>query len=120
MNLLMNAVQAIKEHGRITIRTGQEGGNVWVEVEDTGSGIEPKNLSRVFDPFFTTKPVGKGTGLGLSLSYSIVQKHGGKIELRSELGKGTVFKVILPLQADSETGVTHTNGATPDIKQISI
>lgn len=108
MNLLMNAVQAIKDHGRITIRTGQEGGNVWVEVEDNGSGIEPKNLSRVFDPFFTTKPVGKGTGLGLSLSYSIVQKHGGSIELRSEVGKGTVFRVLLPLQSSvNKAAVPH-------------
>jgi signal transduction histidine kinase len=96
MNLLMNAVQAIEVHGKITIRTGQEGDNVWVEIEDTGSGIDPQNLNRVFDAFFTTKPIGKGTGLGLSLSYSIVQKHGGKIELRSELGKGTTFKVVLP------------------------
>ncbi|MDO8990444.1 MAG: ATP-binding protein [Sideroxyarcus sp.] len=99
MNLLMNAAQAIKEHGRITIRTGQEKENVWVEVEDTGCGIEPGNLKRIFDPFFTTKPVGQGTGLGLSLSYSIVKKHGGRIEVRSEVGKGTVFRVVLPMQS---------------------
>ena len=117
MNLLMNAVQAIKEHGRITIRTGQEGENVWVEVEDTGSGIDPRNLSRVFDPFFTTKPVGKGTGLGLSLSYSIVQKHGGKIELRSEVGKGTVFRVILPVQNTNENADIPVNEAIPAIQQ---
>jgi C4-dicarboxylate-specific signal transduction histidine kinase len=98
MNLLMNAVQAIEEHGVITIRTGQEGENIWLEVEDTGKGIEPQNMNRIFDPFFTTKPVGKGTGLGLSVSYNIVQKHGGKIELRSEQGKGTAFKVTLPRQ----------------------
>jgi len=98
MNLLMNASQAIKDRGRITIRSGLEGTNVWMEVEDTGVGIEPQNLNRVFDPFFTTKPVGKGTGLGLSLSYGIVQKHGGRIEVRSEVGKGTVFRVVLPIQ----------------------
>ena len=109
MNLLMNAVQAIKEHGRIIIRTGQEGENVWVEVEDTGSGIESKILHRIFDPFFTTKPVGKGTGLGLSLSYSIVQQHGGHIEVRSEVGKGTTFRVVLPVQS----GGSH-NGASAD------
>ena len=116
MNLLMNAVQAIKEHGRITIRTGQEGDNVWVEVEDTGSGIDPKNLSRIFDPFFTTKPVGQGTGLGLSLSYSIVQKHGGRIEVRSEVGKGTVFRVVLPLQNGDANVDVPADGAIPDIK----
>ena len=116
MNLLMNAVQAIKERGRITIRTGQEGDNVWVEVEDTGSGIDQKNLSRIFDPFFTTKPVGQGTGLGLSLSYSIVQKHGGRIEVRSEVGKGTVFRVVLPLQNGDANVDVPADGAIPDIK----
>ena len=97
MNLVMNAVQAIIEHGKITIRTGQDGDNVWVEVEDTGTGIKPEHLAHIFDPFFTTKPVGSGTGLGLSLSYGIVQKHGGKIEVKSEVGKGTLFRVLLPL-----------------------
>jgi PAS domain S-box-containing protein len=97
MNLLMNAVQAIKEHGTITLRTGQEGDNVWIEVEDNGEGIKPEHMGRIFDPFFTTKPVGAGTGLGLSLSYGIVQNHGGRFEVKSEVGKGTVFRVILPL-----------------------
>ena len=99
MNLLMNAVQAIDEHGRITIRTGTDGDDVWVEVEDSGRGIEPEHLSRIFDPFFTTKPVGSGTGLGLSLSYSIVQDHGGRIEVKSAPGQGSVFRVVLPLHA---------------------
>ena len=97
MNLLVNASHAIAEQGVITIRTGQDPANVWVEVEDSGKGIEPQHLGRIFEPFFTTKPVGKGTGLGLSLAYGIVQKHGGRIEVRSEVGKGSVFRVILPL-----------------------
>jgi signal transduction histidine kinase len=97
MNLLMNAGQAIAERGRITVRTGQDAATVWVEIEDTGSGIKPETLSHIFEPFFTTKPVGMGTGLGLSLSYGIVQKHGGRIDVRSEIGKGTAFRVILPL-----------------------
>ncbi len=96
LNLLMNAVQAIEGHGRITARTGQEGDNVWVEIEDTGKGIKPEHLDRIFDPFFTTKPVGSGTGLGLSLSYGIVQEHGGRIEVKSEPGKGSTFRVVLP------------------------
>jgi signal transduction histidine kinase len=100
MNLLMNAVQSIEGHGRITIRTGQEGDNVWVEVEDTGKGIKPEHLDRIFDPFFTTKPVGTGTGLGLSLSYGIVQKHGGHIEVNSNLGKGTTMRMWLPAKID--------------------
>lgn len=99
MNLLMNAAHAIEDRGRITIRTGQDGGNIWVEVEDTGKGIKPENLGRIFEPFFTTKPVGKGTGLGLSLSYGIVQKHGGRIEVKSEWGKGSAFRVVLPVSS---------------------
>ena len=69
-----------------------------IEVEDTGAGIKPEHLNRVFEPFFTTKPVGKGTGLGLSLAYGIVQRHKGRIDVRSEVGKGTVFRVSLPLR----------------------
>lgn len=96
MNLLINAAHAIEERGRITIRTGHDEEQVWVEIEDTGKGIEPAHLRRIFEPFFTTKPVGQGTGLGLSLSYGILQKHGGLIDVKSEPGTGTVFKVILP------------------------
>ena len=96
MNLLINAVQAIEDHGRITIRTGHDEKSVWVEVEDTGKGIKPEQLGKIFDPFFTTKAVGMGTGLGLSLSYGIVKKHNGRIEVKSELGKGTSFRVFLP------------------------
>ena len=98
MNLLVNAAHAIDQRGTITLRTGQEGEQVWVEVEDTGKGIAPEHLKRIFEPFFTTKPVGKGTGLGLSLSYGIVQKHGGRIEVDSVAGKGTRFRVWLPVR----------------------
>ena len=103
MNLLVNASHAIEERGTITIRTGathngQQGGEVWVEVADTGKGIAPEHLKKIFDPFFTTKPVGKGTGLGLSLSYGIIQKHHGRIEVHSEVGKGTTFRVCLPVK----------------------
>ena len=98
MNLLVNASHAIEEHGTITIGTGQQNDEVWVEISDTGKGIAPENLQKVFDPFFTTKPVGKGTGLGLSLSYGIIQKHHGRIEVHSELGKGAAFRVWLPIR----------------------
>jgi signal transduction histidine kinase len=97
MNLLVNAAQAIKERGVITIRTGRDGDMVWVEVSDTGAGISPENLHRIFEPFFTTKPVGSGTGLGLSLSYGIVKTHGGRIDVASTLGSGTTFTVRLPI-----------------------
>jgi two-component system NtrC family sensor kinase len=99
MNLVVNAAHAIgAQRGRITIRTGRQGdGEVWIEVEDNGSGIAPDVLSRIFDPFFTTKVVGKGTGLGLSLAYGIVQKHGGSISVASTLGQGSCFRVVLPI-----------------------
>lgn len=99
MNLLVNAAHAItKERGTITIRTGTEAGEAWVEVTDDGAGIPAENLQRIFDPFFTTKPVGQGTGLGLSLSYGIVQKHGGRMEVTSEVGRGSTFRVTIPVQ----------------------
>jgi signal transduction histidine kinase len=96
MNLLVNAAYAISERGTITIRTGCAGDEVWVEIADTGQGIPPENLQKIFDPFFTTKPIGKGTGLGLSLSYGILQKHHGRLEVQSEVGRGTTFRLSLP------------------------
>ena len=99
MNLLVNAAHSITaERGTITLRTGHEGAEVWVEVADNGCGIAPENLSRIFDPFFTTKPVGQGTGLGLSLSYGIIQKHAGRMEVNSQLGRGTCFRITLPVR----------------------
>ena len=107
MNLIVNAAHAIGEQrGRITLRTGLDGDHVWVEVADNGSGISRENVSRIFDPFFTTKAIGKGTGLGLSLAYGIVQKHHGRIEVDTELGKGTCFRIVLP--------VRHVPGETPE------
>ncbi len=102
MNLLVNAAQAIdKSRGCIRIRTGTgtESGidSVWVEIEDDGCGIPKEDLGRIFDPFFTTKPVGKGTGLGLSLSYGILQKHHGRLEVDTEVGRGTRFRVTVPV-----------------------
>lgn len=101
MNLLVNAAQAIEGKGTITLRSGFDDACVWVEVADNGCGMSAEVQSRIFEPFFTTKPVGQGTGLGLSVSYSIVQKHGGRIELRSAPGQGTSFKVVLPRVRES-------------------
>jgi two-component system NtrC family sensor kinase len=100
MNLVVNAAHAIGEkRGAITVRTGRvDDDNVWIEVGDNGSGIARENLTRIFDPFFTTKPIGKGTGLGLSLAYGIVQKHGGRIDIDTEIGRGTVFRIVLPIR----------------------
>lgn len=96
LNILVNAAQAIEKHGVITIRTRYETDTAVIEISDTGKGIAPIHINRIFEPFFTTKPVGVGTGLGLSVSYGIVQKHGGTIEARSELGVGTTFTIRLP------------------------
>ena len=99
MNLVVNAAHAMGEQrGCITVRTGTEGDRVWLEVADNGSGIGPETMKRIFEPFFTTKPVGKGTGLGLSVSYGIVQKHHGRIEVRSVIGEGSTFRVTLPVR----------------------
>ena len=98
LNILMNAVQACDKGGVITIRTRGEadGTAAVVEFEDNGTGIRPQDLPHIFDPFFTTKPVGQGTGLGLSISYGIVRDHGGQIEVDTEPGRGSVFRVCLP------------------------
>ncbi len=111
MNLLVNAAHAIEERGTISLRTGHQNDKVWVAVSDTGSGITAENLKNIFDPFFTTKDVGTGTGLGLSLSYGIVQKHGGHIEVDSEVGKGTTFTVHLPVK-QPETQAEKSEEAT--------
>jgi two-component system NtrC family sensor kinase len=114
MNLLVNATHAIEGYGRITLRTGCDGADVWLEVEDNGKGISAEHLNRIFDPFFTTKPVGMGTGLGLSLSYGIVKKHGGRIEVKSAVGKGSVFRVVLPLRAAPDAGEDGGNRGDSD------
>jgi two-component system, NtrC family, sensor kinase len=98
MNILVNAAQAIKHRGEITVKTWREGDRVKIAISDTGVGIPPENLSKVFDPGFTTKGVGLGTGLGLSLCYKIVQDHRGTIEAESSK-QGTTFTISIPLNA---------------------
>lgn len=99
MNLLVNAAHAIEDHGTIYIRTGvEDDAHVWIEIEDTGSGIKAEHQANIFSPFFTTKPVGQGTGLGLSITHGIIKKHLGEISVDSELGRGTRFRITLPVQ----------------------
>lgn len=103
MNLLVNAAHAIENEGTITMRTGAGNDHIWVEVSDTGKGIAPEHVNKIFDPFFTTKPVGKGTGLGLSVSYNIIKKHNGEIQLDSRAGEGTTFRIVLPKKDEAVT-----------------
>ena len=100
LNLLINAIQAMSGGGTLSIRAYVPNGEPWlkVDVEDTGEGIAPEHLSRIFEPFFTTKEVGRGTGLGLSVTYGIIEKHGGRIEVASVKGRGSNFTVSLPLK----------------------
>lgn len=97
LNLAVNAIQAMPDGGKLTIRSSlSQDGQVRVSVQDTGYGIAPENLERLFTPFFTTKEQEKGVGLGLAVSYGIIERHGGRIEVQSELGKGSTFTVHLP------------------------
>jgi signal transduction histidine kinase len=102
-NILMNAEQAMADGGTLRIRTRRSEEDLVAEFSDAGVGIPPEILHNIFDPFFTTKPVGKGTGLGLSVSYGIVKRHGGSIDVESVVGKGTTFTVRIPVFSDVST-----------------
>ncbi len=99
LNVLLNAVQAAPG-GAVEVRTrpDEAAGGVAIEVQDDGRGIPVEHLPHIFDPFFTTKPIGQGTGLGLSVSYGIIRDHGGSIDVESEVGRGTLFRIRLPLR----------------------
>jgi signal transduction histidine kinase len=96
VNLLQNAIAATPQGGSIAVSATDEGDHVRFSVRDTGAGIPAENLQHIFEPFFTTKEVGKGTGLGLAVTYSIIKRHGGRITVESEPGRGTAFHVLLP------------------------
>lgn len=101
MNILDNACYAIKDKGSIIIRLQKTEKDAIIEFEDSGCGISKEHMEKIFDPFFTTKPVGEGTGLGMSISYKVVQKHNGKISVDSTEGKGTTFRIQLPLKINA-------------------
>ncbi len=95
LNIMNNAVAAMENGGELSVETESQSDHVAARFRDSGPGIGPDVLSRIFEPFFTTKKE-KGTGLGLSISYRIIQDHGGRIDVESEVGKGTTFTVRLP------------------------
>jgi two-component system NtrC family sensor kinase len=100
INMIINAADAMaKGGGELGVKTclTEDGKAVEISISDTGCGISKENLEKVFDPFFTTKEVGKGTGLGLAVTYGIVDGHNGSIDVESEVGKGTMFVIRLPL-----------------------
>jgi PAS domain S-box-containing protein len=106
-NLILNARDAMFGGGRIVLTTALENDEVIIKVADNGEGIAPENLNKIYDPFFTTKGVGSGTGLGLTVSYGIVQEHAGSIEVQSEVGEGTTFRLVLPrLQRKNQRAVS--------------
>lgn len=96
LNILVNASQAIPDKGKIEITTGNEKDAIFIEVKDSGCGIEPGDLKKVTDPFFTTKEPGEGTGLGLAITYNIIEEHKGRLEFESEVDKGTTVRIELP------------------------
>ena len=97
MNLLKNSIQSITKKGVIMIKTATKNDYVEIDISDNGCGIPEEDLNKIFDPFFTTKEMGKGTGLGLSISYGIIKRHNGSIEVKSDIGKGTIFTIKLPV-----------------------
>jgi two-component system NtrC family sensor kinase len=94
--LATNAIDAMPDGGILTFRVFTQRNRLMIEVEDTGAGIPQDNMSKIFEPFFTTKEVGRGTGLGLAVCYGIISEHGGRLSVRSNVGKGTTFSIFLP------------------------
>ncbi len=97
INIILNALDAMPQGGKLRIELSQTGREAAVKITDTGAGIKAEHLSHIFDPFFTTKGIGKGTGLGLSISYAIIKEHEGRIQVESEPGKGTSFTIVIPM-----------------------
>jgi signal transduction histidine kinase len=123
MNLVVNARDAMEERGHISVRSrrlptlfspgvGQRAvPAVELTFSDTGSGIPEEDLPKIFDPFFTSKEPGKGVGLGLSVGYSIIKAHDGTIDVESEIGRGTTFRIVLPVEGVSPKSVEENNAS---------
>jgi two-component system NtrC family sensor kinase len=103
MNLITNALHAMPNGGKLTVRTRKKGRWIHLDITDTGHGIAPENIDRIFDAFFTTKQTEHSAGLGLSISLHIIQNHHGKIDLKSKVDHGTTFTVTLPFRKGDPT-----------------
>ena len=115
MNMAVNARDAMPEGGHLWFRTRRsDTGEVTLEVQDTGRGIPPAILPQIFEPFFTTKPVGKGTGLGLAMAFGILHAHGGRIDVESEVGRGTAFTLVLPASGEAPLDPSGPHRAEPE------
>jgi signal transduction histidine kinase len=106
VNLVKNAMQAMTTGGILNLQTGETSDSVWISVTDTGGGIPQEQINRIFEPFYTTKK--KGTGLGLMIVQRIVRAHNGRIELESNVGRGTTFRIWLPLHERKPRLLTET------------
>ena len=109
INILLNAIEAMPQGGTLTISSGIEGQMITIGFADTGAGIPEENMRKIFDPFFTTKKQGRGTGLGLSVSYGIIERHRGRLDVKSRVEKGTTFIIKLPIESSSEIGKRGKN-----------
>jgi len=105
--MVRNAEDAMPQGGELVVRTAQQGQCVDLSIADTGCGIPTEHLEHIFDPFFTTKGRGRGVGLGLSVSYGIVNAAGGRIDVDSEVGKGSTLRVSLPAVQEAHGGMNH-------------
>lgn len=117
MNILSNAVQAVKGQGKIWISTEMikprgKPEMISIRIQDSGTGIKTQDLDKIFDPFFSTKDVGQGTGLGLSITYSIIRSHGGDVQVKSEVGTGTEFTILLPVKIDESMLLGSVQGSS--------
>ena len=111
INIILNALDAMPQGGALRLELLTQAGNAVVRITDTGTGIKPEHLPHIFDPFFTTKGLGKGTGLGLSISFAIIKEHEGRVLVDSEVGRGTTFTIVIPMDLDR-----RPQGATPSAR----
>jgi signal transduction histidine kinase len=110
MNILDNAAFAVQDKGDVWIRLKSDNNSAIIQFEDNGCGMDEKTKNKVFDPFYTTKEVGQGTGLGMAISYKVIKNHGGEINIESELGKGSIFTITLPLKLNNMNNTDGKNG----------